>query len=233
MLFEGSKLPKDEKKGKQLLKKLVRLDDTDGMLALGSRYLDGDGVEKDIREGLKLLNRALEAGEGSAGALLGRYYYQIGNLEISTMNLVKGVELGSENASNNLSFVLRRGEAIGYTGKFTVDDLLLKLVEKRELFSIVNYALCLAKGFQCQRDWRKADELFSSLSDANGSVKDVLEWWHKYLIFKNDDAEGHLVVGWVVRQNFIKDPDNLTVAERMTKARQGGWDVPGWMDSVV
>jgi hypothetical protein len=31
----------------------------------------------------------------------------------------------------------------------------------------------------------------------------------------------------------MEDPDNLTVAQRMANAREGGWDVPNWMDRAV
>jgi hypothetical protein len=36
---------------------------------------------------------------------------------------------------------------------------LLPYVKKDEPFGLVNYALCLASGFQVQEDWKQADEL--------------------------------------------------------------------------
>jgi TPR repeat protein len=233
MLFEGDKVSKNEKEAKQLLKRLVQLDNPKGMGELGNRYLIGNGVKKDIREGLKLLYRSLEKGEGNAGAALGRYYYEAGNLEKSTMYLIKGTELGSDTARNNLSFLIRRGETLGDTDKYTIDKLLLELVNKKELFAMINYALCFAQGLPYQKDWHKADEIFSSLSEADRPAKTALSWWHETLIRKNSDPEGHLVVGWLVRYQFIEDPDNLTVAQRMAKVRDGGWDVPDWMDKIV
>jgi TPR repeat protein len=233
MLFEGGIVPKDEKEGKRLLRKLVQLENIDGIIELADRLLYGNGVEENYQEAFKLLTHLLEKGEGTAGGLLGRYHYERNNMQMATFYLQRGVELNSENAMNNLAFMIRRGEVVGDSRVLPINDLLLDLVNKNDLYATINYALCFAKGFQREKDWQKADELFSSLSSAENSPKEALTWWHKVLIAKNNDPEGHLVIGWLVRHKFITDPDNLTILQRLTKAREGGWDVPDWMNIAV
>lgn len=56
----------------------------------------------------------------------------------------------------------------------------------------------------------------------------AVAWWYDILIKK--DTEGDLVIGWLVRHNFIEDPNGLTVKSRMDKVRSSGWTIPTWMD---
>jgi hypothetical protein len=97
---------------------------------------------------------------------------------------------------------------------------------------LVNYALCLASGFEYKKDWQLADQVFASIKVKSKSPKVILDWWYKKLV-RQDDPEGHLVVGWLARHQIVDDPDGLSVEERMQKARAGGWDVPVWMNSLV
>jgi TPR repeat protein len=233
LLFDGKQISQNAREAKQWMKKLIQLGDAYAMENLARRYLYGDGVEKDIREAEKLIARAVEKGNGSAASLLGLFYYENNRLDVAAEYFRTGIKLNSENAKNNFSFMLRRGEVSNYDGTPKIDDLLFQLIEDKDLYSMINYALCFAGGIQRQKDWFKADEIFSQLSNVKEPVKEALMWWHKFLLPKRNDPEGHLVVGWLVRHRFIEDPDNMTVLQRMAKAREGGWDVPDWMDGVV
>jgi hypothetical protein len=52
-------------------------------------------------------------------------------------------------------------------------------------------------------------------------------WWKP--LADKDDAEGQLVVGWLMRHRLVEDPDGRDFAERFKAARKGGWAVPDWM----
>jgi TPR repeat protein len=203
------------------------------MVAFGERYLFGDGVEKNIPEAEKIVLKALELGDGEAASLLGRFYYKSGQYEKASQYFYIGINRHSENAKNNLAFMIRRNEVPSYSGDPTVDELLTNLVKEKDLYATINYALCFASGFQRLQDWHKADEFFISLSEMDRSPDKALQWWNEFLISHHNDPEGHLVVGWLSRHGYIQDPDNLSVKQRVTIAREGGWNVPDWMESVI
>jgi hypothetical protein len=109
----------------------------------------------------------------------------------------------------------------------SLDELLSEHLKQHNSFAVVNQALRLAKGIQCNIDWKAADVLFGRLQDTGS----VLEWW--FARSQEGDPEGHLVTGWLGRHHLAVDPDGLQVAQRMDLARRGGWPVPEWMNYLA
>jgi TPR repeat protein len=143
--------------------------------------------------------------------------------EVAALNRL-ALSGGSLWAAMNLAYLVRRGEISGETAP-SLDELLAKGLSQSTDLAILNQALRLARGIQCTANWRRADRLILRL----GSHSDILPWWSGRA--REGDAEGHLVVGWLVRHQLALDPDGSTPAERMQRARAGGWPIPAWMDS--
>lgn len=129
-------------------------------------------------------------------------------------------------AKLNLAYLIRRGE-IESAPWPSLDDLLLDHLHLHVSFAMVNQALRLARGVQCNVDWRAADELISALDD----IDQAFNWWCARCA--DGDPEGHLVVAWIVRHRLAVDPEHLPFVERLKWARKAGWQVPEWMGEEI
>ncbi len=230
-LIEGQILGRDVIEGERWLRKAAETRFPEAMQVLGFSLLFGDDLLQNVDEGKEWLRKAIKAGDGDAAGSLGRYYYTTGDYRAAAMTLVRGHELGSEWAGNNLAFMARRGEVPSGIDVPPVSKLLEKILARKEPYGLANYALCLAAGYECAADWRAADQVIASIGENPDGARALLVWWHNQLA-KQGDPEGHLLTGWLVRHRFLDDPDNLTVSDRMSLARAGGWTVPEWMDSA-
>ncbi|HXV43731.1 MAG TPA: tetratricopeptide repeat protein, partial [Anaerolineae bacterium] len=228
LLIEGKNLSKAVTEGLRLLRKAADAGYTPATANLGYRYLNGEGLPQNKARGREYLAKIENSTNAQEMAFIGDKRHEVGDYTSAIEFYLRSFELGNEDARNNLAYMLRRSEVpLGTVLPNTAIELLLTLVEKDYSFGIVNYALCLASGFQCSEDWKAADQLMARIRKVSG----VFDWW--YDLVKKDDPEGDLVVGWLARHGLISDPDGLTVAERMRRARIGGWKVPEWMDEVV
>lgn len=147
-----------------------------------------------------------------------------GDNQRATKYLLEAFDEGFLIAGNNLAYMIRRNEVPKNIVVPKIDVLLRELVETKDPFGIINKALCYSKGYQCKQDWQEADNLIGTI--AKDTAIELLSWWHEVL---QDDPEGHLVVGWLVRHGLVDEPTNLSITERFEKAIKGGWDVPKWM----
>jgi TPR repeat protein len=202
------------------------------MIKLGTYLLSGWGLNQDREEGLRWLRRA---GATTASQLLelGLFMYQKslsatrkaarGFAREASVLFQEAHRQGNRTASLNLAYLLRRGE-IGDDSSASLDELLSDHLKQQDSFAFVNQALRLARGIQCDTDWKAADALFGKLQDSGN----VLEWW--FARSREGDPEGHLVTGWLGRHHLATDPEGFQVAQRMELARNGGWPVPEWMN---
>src|SRR5260370_17941808 len=150
------------------------------MIKLGT-YLPGWGLSEDREAGLRWLRRA---GATTASQLLelGLYMYQKslaatrkaarGFAREASVLFQEAHRQGNRTASLNLAYLLRRGE-IGDASCASLDELLSEHLKQRDSSALVNQALRLARGIQCNTDWKAADVLFGRLQDSG----DVLQLW--------------------------------------------------------
>jgi len=231
-LITGNGLAPDPEQGEHLLRDAARQGSQIAMIKLGTYLLSGWGLDRNHEEGLRWLRRA---GSTNASQLLelGLCLYQK-SLTATTRaarGLAKEASIlfqearcqGNPIASLNLAYLLRRGE-IADASFPPLDELLSEHLKQNDSFAFVNQALRLARGIQCNTDWKAADAVFGKLQDSGN----VLGWW--FARSREGDPEGHLVTGWLGRHQLAIDPEGFQVARRMDLARSGGWQVPEWMN---
>jgi hypothetical protein len=126
---------------------------------------------------------------------------------------------------NNLFYMLRRNETQSLVDDGDPHALVDALVLQKQGFAIANKALALAAGFACKVDWHAADALIASVPD--DQVHTLVSWWHD--LAKSEDAEGHLVLGWLTQHGKAADPDGWPARRRFTEANHLGWNVPDWL----
>jgi TPR repeat protein len=234
-LITGIGLAPVPEDGERLLREAAHRGSQIAMMKLGIYLLSGWGLQYNREDGLLWLRRA---GATNASQLLelGLYLYQksrtatskaaFGMAKEASVLFQEARSQGSRIASLNLAYLLRRGEIMGDSYP-SLDELLLEHLRQKDSFAFVNQALRLARGIQCDADWRAADALFGELQES----ATVLEWW--FARSREGDAEGHLVTGWLGRHQLAMDPDGFELGHRMNLARSGGWLVPEWMNDPV
>jgi len=231
-LITADGLAANPEHGEKLLREAARQGSQIAMTKLGTYLVSGWGLERNREEGVRWLRRA---GATSADQMLelGLQLYEksLTAMEKPARGLAKEASVlfqeayrqGNCNASLNLAYLLRRGE-ISDASCPPLDELLSEHLKQGDSFAFVNQALRLARGIQCNIDWKTADILFAQLRNSS----DVLEWW--FARSREGDPEGHLVTGWLCRHRLAIDPDGFQVCQRMDWARNGGWMVPEWMN---
>jgi hypothetical protein len=122
----------------------------------------------------------------------------------------------------SLAFMLRRQE-IPESPYPSFDALVHDLLEQKNAGAIVNQAMRLASGYRCQINWQAADELFQSLSGSLG----IFEWW--LACAREGDAEGNLVLAWLMRMSLTAEIDGINIESRLEMARRRFPDAPDWM----
>ncbi|OPJ65746.1 metallophosphoesterase [Clostridium chromiireducens] len=249
--------------GLKHLKAAARVEHPQAIYELGLRYIEGNGVKRSVSKGQKKFTKALNIGCAEAKYEIGRRlkygikynrdeklgdeyinevisnsngdklrniafeYYKRKEFETATFLFDKAFEKGSVVAGNDLTYMLRRKEVKGIIRVNDIGILLKEGLRLKQRVNIINYALCYACGCQKQEDWHKADEIMASIDKINT----VVSWWYELAL--NGDTEGDLIIGWLSRHRLIKDPNNLSVKQRMDIARRSGWRIPEWMDEII
>jgi len=224
-LLDGKGITADARAGEEWLRKAAEANYPPAMGDLGQRLLDGQGITPDARAGEEWLRKAAEANYSPAAVSLGFYYYENKQLAEATHYFLQGCNENSAEASIDLAYMIRRKEVITSSNLPLIPELLDDSIKDHDPYALVNYSLCLASGIGYNQDWNQADESIGAINDVNG----VLDWWRK--VAEEGDAEGHLVVGWLVRHGLVDDPDGYTLEQRMDLACEGGWQIPDWMRS--
>lgn len=226
-LLEGRGVKTNTREGELLLRKAADLGDSSAMFKLGERLSNGLRLAQNREEGRKMLERAAEAGNVDGIASLGLVSYRDRDYRRAAELFLRALKMGAEGEGNNLAYMLRRGEIPADIEVPPVADLLKPLIEQKSALALVNQALVLAAGIQCEASWEAADEVMGQIPDRQNAQEVVTWWWE---LAESGDPEGHLVVGWLVRRGLVDDPNRHPVARRMNRARKGGWQVPAWMD---
>jgi TPR repeat protein len=230
-LIEGG----SAERGQQLLRNAADRGMVLAHVRLATLLMSGAGLPRDQQTALRYLRR-LGVTSGIQVGLLGVHTYlkslaaygsQRRRLaEDAAILFEESARQGCRDTEVSLAYLLRRGE-VSALGRPTLDDLLAWHLENGSSEARINEALRLAAGVECKVDWVAADARFAGLNDVDG----VFSWWHDRSA--EGDAEGHLVIGWFVRHGYRRDPDGLSLTERLDQARTRGWSVPPWMNNPV
>ena len=144
----------------------------------------------------------------------------------AAMLLAEMARQGEPAAIVNLAYLVRRNEISG-EGHPSLDEMLGPMADRREPFALMNQALRLAGGVDCDTDWESADLLVSGMKD----FQPVMNWWRART--QSGDAEGHMVLAWLLRHELRADPDGIGLVARTGFARRAGWRIPEWFTSHV
>lgn len=232
-LITGARLPADPERGRELLRRAADNGSQLAHIKLGTYILCGRGLPQNRAEGYRWL-RGIGVTEPAQLSLLGCYLYEKSLAapirgearllaEEAGVLFYESTQQGNGADAVNLAYLLRRNE-ISAAPYPSLDVLLSPHLQQNRPFALVNQALRLAKGVQCDIDWTLADILISKIKLAHS----VFKWWST--IGGRGDAEGYLVIGWLSRRGLALDPTQLTIKQRMEFARANGWAAPEWMN---
>lgn len=133
---------------------------------------------------------------------LGMEAYENHNFILAEMAFQAANNPPNVSASNNLAYIIRRGE-VGDKNKYSskdVADLLKTGVQAKDTFSLINMALLWALKVGDPDSWELADKIIQLISVDD--LSSALDWWLS--IARNGDVEGYLVHLWVLKNNKIK-----------------------------
>lgn len=217
--------------GERLLRNAAENGNVLAQIRLAAHLLSGRRLTQDRDRALLWLRRASATTPAQIGAL-GSYLWGKSVAahrldapllaEDAAVLCEEAIRQGFKQAGMILAYLIRRGE-ITAEARPSLDDLLSPYLEKNQPFALANQALRLARGIQCPVDWAQADAVFDRIPTS----EEIFDWW--YARSRENDAEGHLVVGWLDRYTLAIDPDGLGAAERFELAKQDGWTPPDWI----
>ncbi|AFH65726.1 hypothetical protein B2K_34355 [Paenibacillus mucilaginosus K02] len=162
----GIDIPVDLDKSNQYLWELIDVDYVDAMRLMGCKLVSGDGVVRDVYQGLELLKKSTNKGSKSAKFELARYLTTVFETEIEFEEGLQYLEeLVQENhvdSKRHLSELIISGQCV----KKDIDigiKLLMELVNDGDEESIVEYArLHFEGGSVFDRDINKGQEVLEN-----------------------------------------------------------------------
>lgn len=150
--------------------------------------------------------------------------YEAKDYATAFYGFVKGAQMGSTVAKNNLAYMIRRNEyrIDGLDKATTALKLLVPGVKEREPFSIVNTALILCLLLKEDHDWQTADKLFEYVTEKEQSVCD---WWANL----GEEVECYLVHFFLLRHDKIKHSDLGSIKSIALKLAKSIDGFPDWL----
>ena len=171
--------------------------DLEGYYELNKRNADDAAKAK-----LKILRKQISDMADPVSA--GLYHYEMSEFEKAKAAFLVAYKKGNTTVSNNLAYMLRRGEideVIIDKKSYSVEELLQEGVLANEPFSITNYALQKAKendginyelGLSIVSVLRKLPKHF-----LNG----IYSWWSD--LAQKGENEGYIVLAWLIEMGVI------------------------------
>ena len=143
-----------------------------GIKRVGTRLLDGDGVEQNLSEAEKHLNKAKQMGLEGIDFILGKLYYHQNRLDLAISIFKELISTNSE-ATRWLGSCYAKKVAQGYTCDY---NNALKYWENAassgELGGMFYTSLCYYEGLGCEKNYNEAVKLFQKILDStNGSIQ--------------------------------------------------------------
>lgn len=126
---------------------------------------------------------------------------------------------------NNLAFMLRRGEYVSYD--YSTRGLLSASIAVGQPLAYVNMALLEASN----HNWERADELMQECCSTCSEMdrNEILKTWIG--LANSGDAEGHLVVAWLMR--FQRYSDTVVSQQiHLNLAQKQYPDIPDWLYTI-
>ncbi|SIR68643.1 SIR2-like domain-containing protein [Peribacillus simplex] len=151
------------------------------------------------------------------------YYYQKGDSLTAADNFMMAFELGETLAGINLFYLIRKKEILPSISHYNMEELITPKLDEKDPFALINQALNLIQNDS--ENWQEADTLISQIGIGPIKTNEVKDWWHNLSI--SGDAEGDLVLAWLIRHNLINDPESLSLRDRLEKTKM--WEVPEFM----
>ena len=133
---------------------------------------------------------------------LGMEAYENHNFVLAEMAFREANNPPNVSASNNLAYIIRRGE-VENKSKYSsrdISDLLKAGVQAKDTFSLINMALLWALKVGDSDSWELADKIIQLIS--TDELVPALDWWLD--LARRGDVEGYLVHLWILKNNKIK-----------------------------
>ena len=167
------------------------------------------GMAETLEEAISWLKR-VAAVEHAAYAEIGLKYHEAGRMEDAAAAFFAGHLDQERDCSNNLAYILRRGEVPDPSGFPTVGQLLEDWIDSKDAFVLINLALFEVQQAAGPGAWKKADALIAQIEH---QAEDAAEWWQELAV--KGEAEGHLVIWWLACHRKVADPHGLSLDERL------------------
>jgi tetratricopeptide (TPR) repeat protein len=149
-------------------------------------------------------------------------YYGRGDVLTAANDFVKAFKSEHTIAGNNIFYMIRRNEIQQNMIPYTMEELITPKLNEKDPYALINQALYL---IQNDKKWIEADKLISKIEKTSEELEGVISWWYKLSV--KGDKEGDLVLAWLIRYKLIKDPDNLSIRDRLERVKQ--WNIPDFM----
>lgn len=223
--LEGDGLRKHISKGTNMLIKAVNGMSNDAMLEYGIRLKNGLKLTKNIAKGEELIEKATKKASPNELTHLGIIAYELKDFELATKLLFSAYEDGyTDGSGTSLAYMKRRNEINKDISLPSIFILLEQGLSNAKSTAILNLAISMVKDENMDDEWKKADSIINNLDI---SLKNI-DWWRE-MADKDDDVEGHLVLGWLGKYRKIEDIDGITFKNRFIKVMDKGWFIPKWM----
>lgn len=220
-LLDGHSLTPHPVEGEMWLRRAAEEHDKSAMLDLGKRLLHGRGLTRDPGEGEKWVDAAINGSTDSDDALydIAMEFYLARDLAAASSWFRRGSLYPK--CATALLYMWRRGQLCLAEGVHVdIADLIAGPLAALPGIAAVNIALCHAAGLLGEADWAAAASCAKQASDP----EEACELWSE--LAAEGDGEGDLVVAWMAALHGLPDPDGLSVADRLSSARERGWAVP-------
>jgi len=150
--------------------------------------------------------------------------YEAKDYATAFYGFLKGAQMGSIDAKNNLVYMIRRNEygVDGLDVATTALKLLMPGVKEKEPFSIVNTALVLCLLLKDDQDWQTADKLFEYVTEKEQSV---CNWWANL----GEEIEGYLVHFFLLRHNKVEHSDLGSIKSIAMRLKRNIEAFPAWL----
>lgn len=217
-------LKKHISNGKNRLEKSIHLNYEGAKFEKAIRLKTGNKFTKDEKKANLYIAEVLDGLEIPSKLNLGIISYHLNDFIVSTKLFYESYLEGFYDVSISLAYMIRRKEIKGLEIELSLLDLLKNDLEVNSTTAIINLALSFAIEDVETANWYLADSLIRSLPSCNSSIS----WWLNSSL-RNDDPEGHLVIGWLMKYKKIHIHGHLKFTDKLKLAQNKGIKVPNWL----